>query len=269
MQLTRKSPPAYSDGVYQMAGKDRPNPIAISEKVFKGATGERSHRYRTVLLTFFGEWKNLGGGLRHPGSSFLLGQQVVEEILDAQRPGCPPEYENIPVPPDHPTYKAEFMPFLRSRYDMTTGYSPNVPREQLNEITPWIDGNLFYGTTKAWADALRSLSGGELACEDAKCLFPKENSIGLPMANPPPPRDHVLKSAKRFNSKCKGVGGNNNIFYSFCVEDLEIREAARIRSSLRSAFSGFASTTLKREFSPRRIPRGTTRKSSIERDNWS
>jgi hypothetical protein len=30
------------------------------------------------------------------------GQQVVEEILDSQRPGCPIEYFNIPVPPDHP-----------------------------------------------------------------------------------------------------------------------------------------------------------------------
>lgn len=61
------------------------------------------------------------------------GQQTVEEILDAQRPGCPPEYENIPIPRDHPLRAkgAKEMPFLRTRYDMTTGYSPNVPREQV------------------------------------------------------------------------------------------------------------------------------------------
>eukprot|EP00118_Oscarella_pearsei_P028224 m.1711 g.1711 ORF g.1711 m.1711 type:complete len:1810 (+) comp7753_c0_seq1:180-5609(+) len=200
MPLTRKSPPAYSDGVYQLSGADRPNPLAVSERVFKGSTGERSYRNRTVLLTFFG-------------------QQVVEEVLDAQRPGCPPEYENIAIPSDHPYASDGFknMPFLRSRYDMKTGYSPNVPREQLNEITPWIDGNLFYGTTRAWADALRSFSNGSLACEDTECLFPRENGLGLPMANPPPPRDHALKSAKRFNMLGNPRGNENPFVLTFGI----------------------------------------------------
>ena len=58
---------------------------------------------------------------------------MVEEVLDAQRPGCPPEYENIPIPSGHYLYNrgVKVMPFLRTRYDMTTGYSPNVPREQV------------------------------------------------------------------------------------------------------------------------------------------
>ena len=72
------------------------------------------------------------------------GQQVVEEILDAQRAGCPREYENIDIPEDHfyrveaknpdfgPSRDIEVMPFVRSRYSFNTGYSPNVPREQVN-----------------------------------------------------------------------------------------------------------------------------------------
>ena len=69
------------------------------------------------------------------------GQQVVEEILDAQGAGCPPEYENIEIPEGH-EYKTmtennthgpvDFIPFLRTRYSFNTGYSPNVPREQAN-----------------------------------------------------------------------------------------------------------------------------------------
>ena len=35
--------------------------------------------------------------------------------------------------------------------------------EQLNEITPYIDGGLVYGTAKGWADVLRTFSNGTLA----------------------------------------------------------------------------------------------------------
>ena len=60
---------------------------------------------------------------------------MVEEVLDAQRPGCPPEYFNVPLPENH-EYRNENpgldeMPFLRSRYDMNSGLSPNNPRQQV------------------------------------------------------------------------------------------------------------------------------------------
>ena len=65
----------------------------------------------------------------------LLGQQVVEEILDAQRGGCPREYENVPIPEDHEFRKMHpeltHMPFIRTRHSFDTGFSPNVPREQV------------------------------------------------------------------------------------------------------------------------------------------
>jgi dual oxidase len=65
----------------------------------------------------------------------------VEEILDAQRPGCPREFFNIPFPQVKdtnrvPNYDPEGkgnieMPVFRSRYDQRTGYSPNNPRQQV------------------------------------------------------------------------------------------------------------------------------------------
>ena len=70
----------------------------------------------------------------------ILGQQVVEEILDAQRPGCPPEYFNIAIPKGDLLYDPEGrgnieIPFLRSRYVQTnTGYNPNHPREQVKKL---------------------------------------------------------------------------------------------------------------------------------------
>lgn len=141
----------------------------------------------------------------------ILGQQVVEEILDAQAPGCIPEYEFIKVPKCHPLYDPDcrgerFIPFLRNRYDFQTGYAPNNPRMQLNEITPWFDGGLMYGPFKAWTDAIRSFTGGELAANDQTAnlgdQYPQLNDeLGLPYANPPPPFNNSLFPVNRFRSK--------------------------------------------------------------------
>ena len=143
---------------------------------------------------------------------YVAGQQVVEEVLDAQGAGCPREYFNIKIPKGHPQYDPDGhgdreMPLLRTRYDFNTGKSPNVPRQQLNEITPYLDGGLVYGINKAWADALRSFKGGLLKAtndsDDTMGYYPAYNDIRLPLANPPPPRDHTLKNVNRFHSECR------------------------------------------------------------------
>ncbi|XP_070541735.1 dual oxidase 2-like isoform X2 [Ptychodera flava] len=201
--LTRKLPSAYADGVYRPSGNDRPNPFTISEMTMNGTTGTGSEINRTAFMVFFG-------------------QQVVEEILDAQRPGCPPEYFNLEFPEDHPLYDEGWrvMPFLRSRYNMgQTGFSPNNPRQQLNEITPWIDGGLMYGINKAWADGLREFKDGLLA-KSKRGNFPIENSLGLPMANPPPPAEaeqHKLKEVERFFRLGNPRGNENPFLLTFGI----------------------------------------------------
>jgi dual oxidase len=183
--LLRRSLTNYSDGVYLPSGPNRPNPLEISKIAFSGPNGFSSVRKRNTLLVFFG-------------------QQLVEEILDAQRPGCPVEFFNIPVPKNHlynPEHKDNLeLPFQRARFDQSTGYSANNPRQQINEITPYIDGSLVYSASKATEDALREFKGGRLwanttVIEDS---FPVVNDIRLPLANPPPPRDHVLRPVSRF-----------------------------------------------------------------------
>jgi dual oxidase len=77
-----------------------------------------------------------------------FGQQVVEEILDAQGNHCPREYVNIKIPAGDPLYDPDNrgdveIPFLRARYDTATGIAPGNPREHFNEITPWFDGGLM------------------------------------------------------------------------------------------------------------------------------
>jgi dual oxidase len=201
-QLFRRVPPAYRDGVYEPSGHRRPNPINVSDAVFGGATGNGSTKHRTAFLVFFG-------------------QQVVEEILDAQRGGCPVEYFNIPIPKGHKQYDPDGtgnkeLPIVRTRYDFNTGLHPSVPRQQLNEISAFIDGTLIYGPNKAWTDALRLFENGLLASTNDTGShpgreFPALNDLRLPFANPAPPRDHKLKPVKRFY-KIGNPRGNENPF---------------------------------------------------------
>ena len=54
MPLERKTPVAYPDGVYEIAGQDRPNVLLIANITQNGLTGLGS-RERTALFIFFGE----------------------------------------------------------------------------------------------------------------------------------------------------------------------------------------------------------------------
>ncbi|XP_065166773.1 dual oxidase 2-like [Atheta coriaria] len=228
--LLRRSPAAYADGTYAPAGGNRPNPFDLSDQLLNGTIGSRSNTGKTAFLVFFG-------------------QQIVEEILDAQRPACPPEYFNIPIPKEHPYRKQHShteMPLLRTRFDHRTGHSPNNPRQQLNEITPYLDGGLIYGITKQWADQLRTYANGTIDPNGKLAttpggLFPEYNTHRLPMANPPPPfhhakfiKNHEILPVTRF-FKLGNPRGNENTFlltfgvlwfrwHNFLAEQIKLRQ---------------------------------------------
>lgn len=59
-RLIRKMPAAYSDGVYMLAGQDRPSPRKLSQLFMQGDDGLPSVKNRTALFAFFGKnqsWK--------------------------------------------------------------------------------------------------------------------------------------------------------------------------------------------------------------------
>ncbi|XP_064081195.1 dual oxidase 2-like isoform X2 [Macrobrachium nipponense] len=207
--LQRLLPTAYSDGVYQPV-KRKVNPLQASQQLMSGTNGLYSKAARTAFSVYFG-------------------QQVVEEILDAQGRECPPEYFNINIEPGHKYRKdrpyLEHLPFHRTRYDKTSGLSPNNPRQQLNEITPYLDGGLVYGTSKGWADVLRYNADGKLAPggklashSELGKNFPAENAQALPMANPPAPTNHSQYKEQGFTApvdrffKLGNPRGNENPF---------------------------------------------------------
>ena len=77
------------------------------------------------------------------------------------------------------------------RYDTKTGQSPNMPREQQNAMTSWIDGSFVYSTKESWVNAMRSFENGTLTMEgDPTKGMPPLNKMRVPLVNAPAP--HLL-----------------------------------------------------------------------------
>ena len=71
------------------------------------------------------------------------------------------------------------IPFNRSNFAAGTG-TPSVPRQQINEITSYIDASNVYGSDATRAAALRTMSGGKLKTSAGNLL--PFNTAGLPNA---------------------------------------------------------------------------------------
>ncbi|XP_016945189.3 dual oxidase [Drosophila suzukii] len=180
--LVRKAPPSYSDGVYAMAGANRPSTRRLSRLFMRGKDGLGSKFNRTALLAFFG-------------------QLVANEIVMASESGCPIEMHRIEIEKCDEMYDREcrgdkYIPFHRAAYDRDTGQSPNAPREQINQMTAWIDGSFIYSTSEAWLNAMRSFHNGTLLTEkDGK--LPVRNTMRVPLFNNPVPSVMKMLSPER------------------------------------------------------------------------
>lgn len=111
--------------------------------------------------------------------------QFIDHDIDLTGAASPAEPFNIAVP----LGDAYFDPGMtgtqtigldRSAYDPLTGTGPGNPRQQINQITSWIDASNIYGSDSTRADTLRTHSGGHLATSAGNLL--PFNTTGLPNA---------------------------------------------------------------------------------------
>lgn len=155
--LRRSVEPAYSDGISQLAGANRLNPRLISNIV-------NSHPQEPVIndtraTDFLWQWG-----------------QFLDHDIDLTDGTYPPEPADVPIPLGDPQFDPEgtgvvFMPFNRSIYDQNTGTGTDNPRQQLNQITAWIDASNVYGSDEVRASALRTNDGtGRLKTSDNNLL---------------------------------------------------------------------------------------------------
>ncbi len=168
--LRRRLPSDYADGVSALAGADRPSPRAVSNAVNAQEEAVPNPRRASDFLWQWG--------------------QFLDHDIDLTDGALPPEPAPIAVPAGDPWFDPDgagdaLIFFNRSLYDEDTGTDAGNPRQQLNEITAWIDASNVYGSEEERASALRTHDGtGRLRVEDG--LLPG-NEAGLPNAGGPSP----------------------------------------------------------------------------------
>ncbi len=140
--LIRMANADYSDGISSMAGTNRPSPRKVSNTV---------HAQNELTITY-----KLASDMLWQWGQFL------DHDVDLSEGVHPAEPMPIPIPagdelfdPNHTGQMS--MEFNRTIYDTNTGITS--PREQLNEITGWIDASNVYGSDEERATALRTMDG--------------------------------------------------------------------------------------------------------------
>ncbi len=154
--LLRVADADYADGVLTPAGEDRPSAREISN-VLSAADASTARNDRD-LSAFVYVWG-----------------QFIDHDIDLTQNQIDGELFNIEVPTGDPQFDPAgtgeaVIPLVRSQFDADTGTSVANPRQQISDITAYVDGSMVYGSDQATAASLRSFEGGRLLITDAGLL---------------------------------------------------------------------------------------------------
>ena len=165
--LRRIAPSQYGDGVSSPAGAERPSPRVISNAVFAQSESTPNERGLSSVVWQWG--------------------QFLDHDIDLTPENEPAENFDIPIPKGDSYFDPEgtgtaTLGLKRSQYDDSTGTSVGNPREQVNQITAWIDGSNVYGSDPERAAWLRTGYGGKLRTSPGELLpfndGSQENAMG-------------------------------------------------------------------------------------------
>lgn len=177
--LIRIAPAAYADGISAPSGANRPSARylsnALSDQTDPNNPSQDLETVNAKRLTDF---------------IYVFGQ-FLDHDIDLTTGGTGSQAVRFDIPadqPDDPFNPPGFIPFTRSEFDRATGTSRDNPRQQLNDVTAFIDGSQVYGADDGRASLLRTHEGGHLKTSPGN-LLPYNNatyfgaSAPLPNAN--------------------------------------------------------------------------------------
>ncbi|MHC5113171.1 MAG: peroxidase family protein [Planctomycetota bacterium] len=171
IHLLRNTLVAYDDGVSEPAGAWKPGTRAISN----GLCAQEGLMPNDADATnYLWQWG-----------------QFLDHDIDLTDVMIPIEPFDIPVPRCDPVFDPaclgnRFIPLDRSLYDPETGTGTDNPRQQINQITAFIDASNVYGSDPTRAAALRASDGTGTLLMSAGGLLPW-NFAGLPNLGGPSP----------------------------------------------------------------------------------
>lgn len=159
--LIRLSPAAFGDGISTPAGANRPSARVISNAVSNQAEGTPTND--RMMSAFIYAWG-----------------QFIDHDIDLTTGADPSEYFPIAVPTGDPYFDpagtgTQVIPLNRSNYDPDTGAAIGNPRQQVNDITSWIDASMIYGSDPETAAKLRTFEGGKMKTGEGNLLPTDDN----------------------------------------------------------------------------------------------
>uniref|UniRef100_A0A6A7FZ72 Peroxidasin-like protein n=1 Tax=Hirondellea gigas TaxID=1518452 RepID=A0A6A7FZ72_9CRUS len=156
-------PADYGDGVSVPRQSKQGEFLPSSRIVSLTIHGDRNntHKYMTALAAPFGEF--IFHDLSHtPQMAGYIGQRL--RCCNVQFNDFHPECYPIRLPEDDPVYsriQEKCQEYVRSGTAPRTGCTLG-PREQINQVTSFLDASAIYGSSKEESDELRAFKRGHL-----------------------------------------------------------------------------------------------------------
>lgn len=156
-------PADYGDGVsvprQSVQGEFLPSSRIVSLTVH--GDHNNTHKYMTALAATFGEF--IFHDLSHtPQMAGYIGQRL--RCCNVQFNDFHPECYPVRLPEDDPVYsriQEKCQEYVRSGTAPRTGCTLG-PREQINQVTSFLDASAIYGSSKEESDELRAFKKGNL-----------------------------------------------------------------------------------------------------------
>ncbi len=220
-QLARIAGTAYDDGYATprggLLGPSPPNPVLPNP--------------RSVSNTVVAQTGMLPNSHQMTDWVFQWGQ-FVDHDLDLTNLASPAETFNISIPFGDPQFDKnmlgnQVMDFQRSNYDPATGTGPGNARQQINDITSYLDASMVYGSDATRADVLREHVGGRLRTGSGNLL--PLNTFGQPNGTAGQPDDQFYLAGD--------VRANEQVGLT-AVHTLLMREHNRLADQIASTIGG-------------------------------